>query len=176
MSIKYAMLGLLANGPLHGYELKNAYDGELVPDGQVNYGQIYTCLDRLGKAGLLRSSVVRQSVRPDKKVYELTDDGRRELDAWFRTPTRFDLDLRNETFLKLMLSRQLDAVDPLEVIAVERRSCLERLHRIVEAKTDAEAESDRFQTMLTLDLASLRLEAFIKWLDHCEEVLGQEKP
>jgi hypothetical protein len=29
-------------------------------------------------------------------------------------------------------------------------------------------------TLLLLDLAILRLEAFLKWLEHCEEVLKKE--
>src|SRR6516165_12797458 len=47
LSIKHAILGLLAGGPLHGYDLKTAYEGDLVPAAQLNFGQVYTTLDRL---------------------------------------------------------------------------------------------------------------------------------
>src|SRR2546425_12833798 len=107
MSIKYAILGLLSDGPLHGYELKTAYEGELVPDSPLNFGQVYTTLDRLSRDGLVAHDLVRQAERPDKKVYELTRDGRKELKEWLATPSRLDLDLRNETFLKLMLAKRL---------------------------------------------------------------------
>ena len=35
-------------------------------------------------------------------------------------------------------------------------------------------EGAALHTMLLLDLAILRLEAFLKWLDHCEEALTRE--
>src|SRR5438874_13683575 len=133
MSIKYAILGLLADRPLHGYELKAAYEAELVPATQLNYGQVYTTLERLARDGLVAHEVVSQTERPDKKVYALTREGRRELQEWLATPSRLDLDLRNETFLKLVLARRLEDADPLAVLAVERRSCFERLHEVTQA-------------------------------------------
>jgi DNA-binding PadR family transcriptional regulator len=174
MSIKHAILGLLAGGPLHGYELKAAYEDDLVPATQLNYGQVYTTLERLGRDGLLAHEVVSQSERPDKKVYALTRAGRKELKEWLATPSRLDLDLRNETFLKLMLARRLPDADPLEVLAVERRTCFERLHEVAQAKTRAEKEGESMSARLLLDLAVLRLEAFLKWLEHCEEVFRKE--
>ncbi|HLJ98216.1 MAG TPA: PadR family transcriptional regulator [Gemmataceae bacterium] len=174
MSIKHALLGLLADGPLHGYELKTAYDENLVPASQLNYGQVYTTLERLGRDGLVAHEIVSQTERPDKKVYALTDEGRKELHAWLDSPSRLDLDLRNETFLKLILARRLSDANPLEVLAVERQSCFARLHEVSQTKTRAQREGASVQTLLLLDLAILRLEAFLKWLDRCEEVLKKE--
>ena len=174
MSIKHAILGLLADGPLHGYELKTAYEENLVPASQLNYGQVYTTLERLGRDGLVAHEVVSQTERPDKKVYALTAEGRKELHGWLESPARLDLDLRNETFLKLILARRLSDANPLEVLAVERRSCFARLHEVTQTKACAQLERASLQTILLLDLAILRLEAFLKWLEHCEEVLKKE--
>ena len=171
MSIKHAILGLLADGPLHGYELKAAFEANLVPAGQLNYGQVYTTLERLGRDGLVAHEVVRQTERPDKKVYALTHGGRKELHQWLETPSRLDLDLRNETFLKLTLARRLSGGDPLKVLAVEKQSCLGRLHEVSQTKACAQLEGASVHTILLLDLAILRLEAFLKWLERCEEVL-----
>jgi DNA-binding PadR family transcriptional regulator len=167
-------LGLLAERPLHGYELKAAYEAELVPATQLNYGQVYTTLERLARDGLVAHEVVTQSERPDKKVYALTKEGRKELQAWFGAPAHLDLDLRNETFVKLILARHLDNADPLKVLGVERRACLERLHEVTQARARADKEGASLQTALLLDLAVLRLEAFSRWLDRCEEVLRKE--
>jgi DNA-binding PadR family transcriptional regulator len=171
LSIKYALLGLLANGPLHGYDLKAAYEGELVPDSHLNYGQVYTTLERLSRDGLVAHDVVRQTERPDKKVYDLTKDGRRELREWLATPSRPDLDLRNELFLKLVLARRLRGGDPLAVLAIERRACFERLHEAAQARARADKEGASLQNILLLELAVLKLEAYLKWFDRCEELL-----
>src|SRR5262245_21987429 len=167
MSIKHAILGLLAGGPAHSYDLKAAFESEVAPKSQLNYGQVYTTLDRLAGAGLVRPQVVAQEERPDKKVYALTEAGRKELREWLSTPTPHDLDLRNETFLKLMLARRLPDADPLEVLAVERRATFEKLHEITRARDAAQRKQTDTPTLLLLELAVLRLEAFLKWLDRC---------
>jgi DNA-binding PadR family transcriptional regulator len=174
MSIKHAILGLLSDGPLHGYELKAAYEEDLVPASQLNYGQVYTTLERLGRDGLVAHEVVSQTERPDKKVYALTDQGRSELQEWLDSPAPLDLDLRNETFLKLILARRLANADPQRVLAIERCSCSARLQEVIQTKACAQLEGASGQTVLLLDLAILRLEAFLKWLDRCEQVLKNE--
>jgi DNA-binding PadR family transcriptional regulator len=131
-------------------------------------------LDRLSRDQCVTYEVVNQAERPDKKVYALTEIGRKELREWLATPSGMDLNLRNETFLKLMLARRLRGADPIKVIAVERRASFERLHEALAAKARAEQELASLQTVLLLDLAALRLEAFLKWLDHCEEALKKE--
>jgi len=173
LSVKHAILGLLASKPLHGYELKSGFE-ELVPTIELNVGQVYTTLDRLSRDQFVTYEVVNQPERPDKKVYALTEIGRKELREWLATPSGMDLNLRNETFLKLMLARRLRGADPIKVIAVERRASFERLHEALAAKARAEQEPTSLQTVLLLDLAALRLEAFLKWLDHCEEALKKE--
>jgi DNA-binding PadR family transcriptional regulator len=135
---------------------------------------VYTTLERLEGDGLLAHEKISQPERPDKKVYALTKAGRKELKEWLATPSSLDLDLRNETFLKLMLARRLEDTDPLEVLAVERRACFERLHEITQARARAGRQGESVPTCLLLDLAVLRLEAFLKWLDHCEEAFQKE--
>jgi DNA-binding PadR family transcriptional regulator len=173
LSVKHAILGLLAGKPLHGYELRAGFQ-DLVPTTEMNVGQVYTALDRLNRDRLVTYEVVNQAERPDKKVYELTEGGRKELKEWLATPSAMDLNLRNETFLKLMLARRLRWADPFKVLEVERRASFGRLHEVAQAKARAEEEGASLQSLLLLDLAALRLEAFLKWLNHCEEALKKE--
>jgi DNA-binding PadR family transcriptional regulator len=146
----------------------------LVPAAHLNYGQVYTTLERLAREGLLQHEVVSQTERPDKKVYALTRAGRKELRDWLAAPSALDLDLRNETFLKLMLARKLPDADPLKILAVERRAAFARLHEVARARAKAQRDGEALQTVLLLDLAALRLEAFLKWLEHCEQALEKE--
>lgn len=174
MSLKYAILGLLSEGPRHGYELKSLYDEAVAPSAKLNFGQVYPTLDRLRRDGYVEQNVVSQDDRPDRKVYSLTERGRDELRDWLDTPTPLNLDIRNETFVKLMLARRMANGRPLDVLKVERRSCLARLHEVTQARAQAWDNSEPLQTVLLLDLAVVRLEAFLKWLDGCEEKLQQE--
>src|SRR5260370_9914290 len=54
LSLKYGVLGLLAEEPLHGYEVKNRFEAMLGGTWEVNIGQIYTTLQRLARDGLVR--------------------------------------------------------------------------------------------------------------------------
>ena len=175
VSLKYAILGLLSEGPRHGYELKGLYDEALVPNAKLNFGRVYPTLDRLRRDGCVEQDVVCQDDRPDRKVYSLTEHGRKQLQDWLDTPTELSLETRNETFLKLMLARRLTQVNPLQVLKVERRACFARLHEVTQARARAKEDGEPLQTILLLDLAVLRLEAFMKWLEDCDELLREEK-
>lgn len=175
MSIKHAILGLLAEAPGHGYDLRAAFETQLAPQSRLNYGQVYTTLERLQRDGLVANEVVSQTERPDKKVYSVTDRGRGELAEWLTQPSALELDLRNETYLKIMLARRLEGFDPLETIAIERRACLERMHDVAQARAKTGSSAEPFGTRVLLDLALLRLEAFSKWLERCEELLGEDE-
>jgi DNA-binding PadR family transcriptional regulator len=80
-----AVLGLLVAAPLHPYGMQRLLKlwGK---DHVVNVGQranLYKTIKRLREAGLI---AVRQTERdqlyPERTVYELTEDGRRELLEW----------------------------------------------------------------------------------------------
>jgi DNA-binding PadR family transcriptional regulator len=177
LSIKHAILGLLVDGPLHGYGLKAAYEKELVPGAVLNIGQVYQALDKLEPEGHVTVEVVPQSERPDRKVYTLTDKGRRELLSWLRSPSERGLELRNESFLKLMLAWRLFrrkgdvSVDPIAVLDGERRVCLAQLHELTEARARADREESSLPAVVLLELAIQRLTAFHQWLERVEEML-----
>jgi DNA-binding PadR family transcriptional regulator len=178
LSIKHAILGLLAEGPLHGYGLKAAYEEQLVPGATLNIGQVYPALEKLQQDGHVTAEVVPQSERPDRKVYTLTEAGRRELQSWLASPARPEVDLRNEMYLKLMLAWRMSrqkpgSADPLAVVDAERRVCLQRLHELTAARARAEKEAAALPALLLLDLAILRLNAFHQWLDRCDEQMRQ---
>jgi DNA-binding PadR family transcriptional regulator len=174
MAIKHVILGMLSEGPLHGYELKAVFESQIVPDGALNFGQVYTTLERLHRDGLVEHDTVSQSERPDKKVYALTPAGREAVREWLDQPTPQPLDLRHETYLKLTLARHLRSEDPLAVLRAEHRASFARLHELSQAATVAESEQHPLATRLMLDLAVTRLEAFIKWLERCEDAIRLE--
>jgi DNA-binding PadR family transcriptional regulator len=154
--------------------LRSAYEDDLVPHSRLNIGQVYTTLDRLERDGLVSHARVAQAERPDKKVYDLTDQGREELRRWLETPAPIGLDLRNEAFLKVGLARRLSHLDAAKVVATERRACFERLAEVSHAKAQAERDGDPLAKIMLLELAELRLEAFLNWLERCVERIKEE--
>ena len=135
-------------------------------------GQVYTALDRLQREGFVDHEVVSQAERPDKKVYGITRKGRAELLRWIADATVPDLDLRNETFLKLMIARKVEGVDPLAIVQQEQHACMDRLSEVAGARQESRRKEDDLGTTLLLGLAARRLESFLQWLNDCQQTLG----
>ncbi|MEX2395208.1 MAG: PadR family transcriptional regulator [Actinomycetota bacterium] len=91
-SLDLAVLGLLKEGPMHGYELRKRLSLQLGPLYAVSYGSLYPCLKRLGSSGMVRERAgegkpskrrpkkeeARSSlttIRRARKVYEVTPEG-----------------------------------------------------------------------------------------------------
>src|SRR6516225_7647394 len=76
-TLEYKLLGMLARQPMSGYDLASHLKQPFVPFGPTSLTQIYPALASLEQQGLVRYHIVEQhAVRPNKKVYALTEDGR----------------------------------------------------------------------------------------------------
>ena len=56
MSIKYALLGLVGEEPMHGYRLKATFDRRVGGLWKLTTAQIYQTLNALERAGLVGES------------------------------------------------------------------------------------------------------------------------
>jgi DNA-binding PadR family transcriptional regulator len=168
--MRHAVLALLADEPAHGYEIKRALEerfGTVI--APLNAGQVYTTLQRLQRDELVADDAVAQSGRPDKRVYRLTAAGRQALEEWLGAPSA-PTKLRDDFFMKLVLAYSMGLADPAELLARQRETYLRALGELERVLADGGADGT---TALVVEGAALHLEADLKWLDRCEEVLGR---
>lgn len=85
-TLGYALLGLLAEESLSGYDLAKHLKKPLGFFWPARHSQIYPELAELESAGLVTHLLVEQSNRPDKKVYAITEQGREAVRAWVTSP------------------------------------------------------------------------------------------
>jgi DNA-binding PadR family transcriptional regulator len=166
--MKYPILALLAKGPAHGYELKQAFDdlfNAVYPP--LNVGQIYTTLSRLERDVLVQDHHVAQENRPDKRVYELTDAGRAALGTWLNAAVP-STRLKDEFFMKLVLAQTAQIADPLALIDRQRREYLQTLRDLTDLALEPATKQNPV-TVLLIKGAVLHLKADLEWLDLCEE-------
>jgi DNA-binding PadR family transcriptional regulator len=166
MSIKHGLLALLERGPSHGYQLRAEFDAATGATWPLNVGQVYSTLDRLQRDGL-----VAQDGDPDAEgriAYRLTDEGRRELHAWFDAPVRAGSAPRDELAIKLALAVTTPGVDVLRVVQTQRTATMTSLQGLTRLKAGATDPVDDLAWSLVLDSLVFRAEAEIRWLDHCE--------
>lgn len=80
MNIRTLCLGILCFKEASGYEIKKmAEDGMFSHFIDASYGSIYPALTLMLSEGLVTVRAEEQSGRPDKKVYAITERGRKSL-------------------------------------------------------------------------------------------------
>jgi DNA-binding PadR family transcriptional regulator len=175
LSVRHAVLGLLAQHPRHGYELRAAF--EAVVGGEeywdVKPSQIYTTLTRMEKSGLVAEQSVEQDSGPEKRIYNITPAGYQALDEWFAGGIE-QAHQRDEFFIKLMLALVSGVADPYQVIQTQRAHLYKELHAITARRTRADPKRE-LSKMLLLDKAAMHLEADLRWLDITEARLDEVK-
>ncbi|MDD3375567.1 MAG: PadR family transcriptional regulator [Candidatus Omnitrophica bacterium] len=73
-------LGLLMEGPKHGYEIKRQLEEELFPFLGLKIKSIYYPLRKMEKLRLVEKDVGREGKFPEKFVYKITSKGRKIFD------------------------------------------------------------------------------------------------
>jgi DNA-binding PadR family transcriptional regulator len=114
MDVKTLCLGMLSFGDACGYDLKKRFEALFRHFYSAGYGSIYPALAELAEAGLVTCRSVAQDGRPDRKVYSITDLGRRTFSEALAT-TEPQHKLRSEFlamiyFAELMEPARLNAV------------------------------------------------------------------
>ena len=78
--IEALLLGALADGPLHGYRITQVIKDRSGGLLKLGDNQIYPALHRLESEGLIDAEWLQQEGKPARKVYALTDCGRKRLE------------------------------------------------------------------------------------------------
>lgn len=164
MTIRHALLALLADGPKHGFQLANEFEagtGEMWP---LNTGQVYSTLQRLARDELVAAA---QSVAGGDEgasnLFQLTDAGRAELFGWLRTPHDLSIPPRDELVIKVLVALRVPGVDIAELTQIHRSHLIEVMHEYTRLKQHA-AEDD-LGLLLVADAEIFRIEALVRWLD-----------
>ena len=175
MSVRHAVLGLLAQRPRHGYELRAAF--QALVGGEENWdikpAQIYTTLTRLEQGGFIAEDSVEQDGGPEKRIYAITLAGHKILTEWFACGIEPEHQ-HDEFFLKLMIGLVSGAADPYRLIHTQRAHLFQELHDITEQRSYADPTRE-LAMILLFDKAVMHLEADLRWLDMIEARLDEIK-
>jgi DNA-binding PadR family transcriptional regulator len=170
VSVRAAILALLAQRSRHGYELREAF--EAVVGGRAVWdlkpAQVYTTLQRLEEAGLVVKTAVRRAGGPDQHIFALTEAGRAELDRWYAEGVH-SAHQRDEVFLKIVLALADGQADAESIIRTQRATLYRDLHEL----TTRRGEVRHLTQAMLLDKAIMHIEADLRWLDMAEARLHE---
>jgi DNA-binding PadR family transcriptional regulator len=168
MSVRQALLALLEQGPMYGYQLRAEFERRTGSTWPLNIGQVYTTLTRLERDGLVAEDGADGE---GHVVYRVTEAGRDEVATWFTTPVERTQPPRDELAIKLALAVTVPGVDVGSVIQQQRSATIAALQDYTRLKrarpTNLEDPADMAWS-LVLDSLVFAAEAEVRWLDHCE--------
>lgn len=108
-TLKYAILGLLNRNEMTGYELSKEFETTLFEFWNAKHSQIYPELKSLNAEGLIQYRVEITGNVLEKKVYTITDEGRRDFSEWEETLCPIQTASKDESRLRLFF---LDGASP----------------------------------------------------------------
>ncbi|HCX86229.1 MAG TPA: PadR family transcriptional regulator [Micrococcales bacterium] len=166
--LELAVLGRLADGPLHGYELRKRLVTDLGVFRTLSFGSLYPRLRSLADRGLVTASGTAELPHPlagrrSRVVYELTPEGKEHLAAALAVaePTAWEddaFDVRFSLFAATEPSTRLHILEGRRTRVLERR----------EAYRLASARGRERRDAYTLELQRHGLELLdreLGWLD-----------
>lgn len=163
-AITPVVLGLLAQRPRSGYDIKAVVDRSTRFFWAASYGQIYPELRRLEDEGLVQSESAPRGGR-DRRVYTLTKAGRDALVEWLLGKAT-TIELRDESLLRLFFADALAREQALQLLEGRKRGHEEYLE-ILQAIDARPGEDPTF-----VDLVLRWGIAFNEWgARWCEEQL-----
>jgi PadR family transcriptional regulator AphA len=182
MSLPHALLGLLNYRPATGYELKATFTESIHFFWDATLPQIYRTLKQMGGSGWLNVTVEHQDGRPSRKVYHVTDVGRKELQRWLSEPLETP-EPRNAMLIKVFFGNQMDSTQfatQLEGLQKYYANLLERYEKEIIPVIERYAEvtgafRDARYWNLTLDFGRRHAKMVLDWCKAALSSLDQPK-
>ncbi|GIH93407.1 PadR family transcriptional regulator [Planobispora siamensis] len=163
MSVGHVVLGLLSEGPRHGYELKREHDRHLPGARPLAYGQVYATLQRLQRDGFAEVAETAQDGGPERVLYAITPEGLAELARWLgevEAPApHLSGALLSRTVLAV-IAGEAAGVTPGDYLLRQRAAHLTRMRELT-----ARRASGSPAEALAADYAIQHLDADLRWIE-----------
>ncbi|MFT4085299.1 MAG: PadR family transcriptional regulator [Nocardioides sp.] len=143
-TIELAVLGLLHEGPMHGYELRKRLNLMLGWGRVLSYGSLYPALKKMLRARLIEESTVAPAIsRRQRIVYQLTEAGHREFEQLMSDvgPVAWEDDNFD---IRFAFFGRTDMEIRLRVLEGRRSRLQERLDRVQQQLAMTQKEVDSY--------------------------------
>jgi DNA-binding PadR family transcriptional regulator len=163
MNYRYFVLGLLAQQPMSGYDIKRCFEsfGWLIHS--PSFGSLYPALHALQEDGCLTMQVVEGESGLSRKVYTITEAGRQALEKWVHESMEAGTSLK--TFLMHLMVADNISREALLTHLEQRRSQLSDYQTALEQAGDATGGNGDLGGRLALDYGRVMAAAETVWLE-----------
>lgn len=170
-TLKYAILGLINQRDMSGYELTQQFESALYEFWTANHSQIYPELKKLTQEGSVEYQIEISGNVLEKKIYTITEQGRKEFLEWLEKDEPMGPTPKEVFRLRVFFSNRLE---PEKRRILMENQLLQHQRRLRHLKNNQtkfkeipQKESDEFSDYLVLLGAIMREEMMISWLQEC---------
>lgn len=168
LSMEYILLGFVAQGPIHGYDLH-----KIIEDQQgigliwrIKQSHLYALLDKLEKDGLLVSRTLPGDAFPARKEFQITELGRKNFNAWLTSPVQHGREMRQEFLAKLFFIFNENGNLKQNLIQEQVHVCSEWVTRLKEENSN---QANQFPyARIIMKYRIYQIQAMLDWLKELE--------
>jgi PadR family transcriptional regulator, regulatory protein AphA len=172
MSLPHALLGLLNYQPATGYDLKIAFKQSIHFFWDAALPHIYRTLKQMEGQGWITGAIEHQEGKPSRKVYQLTEEGRKELSRWLAEPLELP-EPRLPLLVKVFFGNRMEPEQFREHLKQWRSFHRERLEKmeaevppvIKKYSTGDGGSREAYYWGLTFDFGRRHAQMVIEWCD-----------
>ena len=168
--LKHGILGLLNYKSMSGYDVMSVFRDSLNFFWSAKTSQIYRELQGLKEKGFVSDQLVKQSGKPDKKLFSITEAGIEEFKTWLRNE---DYGNSNSPLcMKVFFCGELSAEENLERFREQREIVTKRLESYMAIQQIIDGYADKMQAsearvywQMTLDYGVRYCRMLLDWYD-----------
>ena len=176
-TLKYAILGLLNQKEMTGYDLMKQFESTLCEFWSAKHSQIYPELKKLTEEGCVAYRQEASDNGLEKKLYHITEKGRTDFMSWLSSETPSQPTPKDISRLKIFFCSCLPPEERkfmLEEQVYRHTARLKHLQNNQQKFTQVPAsDSDEFGDYLVLMGAIMREETTIEWLKKSLSLLNR---
>ena len=146
MDVKTILLGSLFDKSLSGYDLKKLFSLSFAFFSDLSYGSIYPALKKLEQAGLITMKLKIQENAPNRKVYSITEEGKRYFLNSLKSP--FGLERYKDALLmRMFFFEHLSKQERLDAAGNYLEQVKSLAGQLEAGRAEVEVYADRYQLL-----------------------------
>ena len=178
MSLAHGILGFLNYGKMSGYDLAKYFNSSVQFFWHAQNSQIYLALDNLEKKGFVGHERVVQADKPNKKLYSITEAGKKEFIRWLIDgDNNVTSDFKSAFLMKVFFSGNRPPeqnVEMLKAFIADCRSFMESMGGVsgdIAEYGQGVSPSAAAYWQFTADFGYRYVKMCIEWAESCIEKL-----
>ena len=181
MSLSHGILGFLSYSSMTGYDLAKLFDSSIKFFWYAGANHIYFELNKLEKKEFVSCEYIVQQDKPNKKLYHITDEGKKEFLRWLASDSEDVSKNKNAFLMKVFFSGSSDIDQSIAMLKRFIDDCNAYIDSMNKVPTAIDANRGFVEPLqalyweFTADYGLRQTKFCIEWAGDCIEKLENFK-